>query len=107
MTGSGRYRRYGLGTRSTLIDTTQPEVLAMFLELYTVSLFEEFHRTLEADRRREERHAERRAALLEALAEPASDGVASVPPRDRAGRRRDTGPNLGRGEDLHRAAGAE
>jgi hypothetical protein len=84
----------------------QPEVRVMFLELHSAGLFEEFHRTLESDRRREERAAERREALLEACAAPVSGGAAGVPVGDRAGRRGDPGSNLGRGEDFHPAAGA-
>jgi hypothetical protein len=85
---------------------TQPEVAAMFLELHTIALIEEFHRTLESDRRREERDAMRREALLAACAASPSGGLAGVPVGDRAGRRGDPGSNLGRGEDFHPATGA-
>ncbi len=76
----------------------------MYLEMSAMTLFEEFHRTLEADRRREIRDALRRGELLEARAAADSHGVASVPLGDRAGRGSDPGADLGRANHLNPAA---
>ena len=70
----------------------------------------ELHRALEADRRRETRAAARRAAMLEALDAESVDGsnrVARVSLDDGAGRRGDSGPDLGRVQDLDPASGPE
>jgi hypothetical protein len=76
----------------------------MYLESSAMTLFEEFHRTLEADRRREMHEALRRAALLESRRTSGSDGgVERVPLGDRAGGGGDRRPDLGRSEDFHPA----
>jgi hypothetical protein len=83
----------------------------MNLELSAMYLIEEFHRSLEADRRREMREALRRGAVFEAraAAESAateSGGISRVASGDGARGRGDPCPDLGRGENLNPAPGA-
>ena len=84
------------------------EVSAMYLERSAMILLE-LHRTFEADRRRETLAAARRTATLEAMAATTqgSDQVAGVAVGDRAGRRGETGPDVGRVQDLEPGTGAE
>lgn len=83
----------------------------MNLELSAMYLMEEFHRSLEADRRREMREALRRGAVFEALAAAESDateshGIGRVAIGDRVRGRGDPCSDLGRGENLNPAPGA-
>jgi hypothetical protein len=80
----------------------------MYLEASAMVLLE-LHRALEADRSRETRAAARRTAMLEALGTVAddSDGLAGVSIGDRASGGGESGPDLGRVQDLEPGPGPE
>ena len=87
---------------------TEPEVSAMYLETSAMVLLE-LHRALEADRRRETRIAERRAAVLAAFRSPemTSGRVTGIAIGDRAGGPGDASPDVGRTQDLEPSSGSK